>query len=87
MAGIAREQGLRLEAVEVWIADEARVGQKNGITRRWAKRGTRPTAPQDQRYASTYIFGAVWVWLASGHTDMRRGMRGLESASCGSNRI
>ncbi len=35
------------------------MGQKNGITRRWARRGTRPSAPQDQRYASTYIFGAV----------------------------
>jgi len=35
------------------------VGQKNGITRRWARRGSRPSAPQDQRYASTYIFGAV----------------------------
>jgi hypothetical protein len=40
-------------------ADEARVGQKNKITRRWAKRGTRPIAPRDQRTASTYIFGAV----------------------------
>src|SRR6516165_10465588 len=27
--------------------------------RRWAKRGTRPSAPRDQRTASTYIFGAV----------------------------
>ncbi len=35
------------------------MGQKNDITRRWARRGTRPSAPQDQRYASTYIFGAV----------------------------
>jgi hypothetical protein len=35
------------------------VGQKNKITRRWARRGTRPTAPQDQRTASTYIFGAI----------------------------
>ena len=26
--------------VEVWFADEARIGQKNKITRRWAKRGT-----------------------------------------------
>src|SRR5262249_4953418 len=34
-------------------------GQKNKITRRWAKRGTRPSAPRDQRTASTYIFGAV----------------------------
>ena len=36
--------------------DEARVGQKNKITRRWAKRGSRPSAPKDQRTASTYIF-------------------------------
>jgi transposase len=35
------------------------VGQKNDITRRWAQRGSRPSASQDQRYASTYIFGAV----------------------------
>jgi len=35
------------------------VGQKNKITRRWAKRGTRPVAPRDQRTASTHIFGAV----------------------------
>ena len=59
MAGIASEQGIGVDAVEVWFQDEARVGQKNGITRRWARRGTRPCAPQDQRYASTYIFGAV----------------------------
>jgi hypothetical protein len=39
--------------------DEARVGQKNKITRRWAKRGTRPSAPRDQRTASAYIFGAI----------------------------
>src|SRR3954463_15611911 len=30
-----------------------------GITRRWAKRGTRPAAPKDQRTASAYIFGAI----------------------------
>jgi hypothetical protein len=36
-----------------------RVGQKNKIRRRWAKRGTRPTAPKDQRTASAYIFGAI----------------------------
>jgi transposase len=35
------------------------VGQKNKITRRWAKRGTRPSAPKDQRTQSTYIFGAI----------------------------
>jgi DDE superfamily endonuclease len=45
--------------MEVWFADEARVGQKNKITRRRARRGGRPSAPQDQRTASAYIFGAV----------------------------
>ena len=45
--------------IEIWFADEARIGQKNKITRRWAKRGTRPSAPQDQRTASAYIFGAI----------------------------
>jgi hypothetical protein len=43
----------------VWFADEARIGQKNKITRRWAKKGTRPSAPSDQRTTSTYIFGAI----------------------------
>ncbi len=45
--------------IEIWWQDEARIGQKNGITRRWAKRGTRPSAPQDQRTASAYLFGAI----------------------------
>ena len=46
-------------AVHIWFHDEARIGQKNKITRRWAKRGTRPSAPHDQRTGSTYIFGAI----------------------------
>src|ERR1700677_1828504 len=56
---IGREKGVEPAAIEVWFADEARVGQKNKITRRWAKRGTRPSAPTDQRTASAYIFGAI----------------------------
>ena len=45
--------------VEIWFQDEARVGQKNKITRRWARRGTRPSAPKDQRTKSACIFGAI----------------------------
>jgi hypothetical protein len=45
--------------LDIWFADEARVGQKNKITRRWARRGTRPSAPHDQRTKSAYIFGAI----------------------------
>ena len=37
----------------------ARIGQENKITRRWARRGTRPRAPYDQRTKSAYIFGAI----------------------------
>ena len=35
--------------IELWWQDEARIGQKNKLTRRWARRGTRPRAPRDQR--------------------------------------
>src|SRR5271165_7294196 len=39
--------------------DEARIGQKNGLVRQWARRGTRPTQPADQRYDNAYLFGAI----------------------------
>ena len=59
MAEIAKDKGVDPADIEIWFADEARIGQKNKITRRWARRGTRPSAPHDQRTASTYIFGAI----------------------------
>ncbi len=36
-----------------------RVGQKNGLVYQWAKKGTRPGQPKDQRYANAYLFGAI----------------------------
>src|SRR5438270_5983252 len=59
MAETAQEKGVEPAAIEIWFADEARIGQKNKIARRWARRGTRPAAPTDQRTGSTYIFGAI----------------------------
>src|SRR3954453_17738745 len=59
VAAIARSRGLDPSDIEIWFGDEARVGQKNKTPRRWARRGPRPSAPQDQRTASTYIFGAI----------------------------
>ena len=63
---IGREKGVAPDAIEIWFATSldklgmrTRIGQKNKITRRWAKRGTRPSAPNDQRTASAYIFGAI----------------------------
>ena len=38
---------------------EAGLGQKTKIARRWARRGTRPRAPHDQRTQWAYIFGAI----------------------------
>ena len=45
--------------IEIWFQDEARIGQKNGHVRQWAKRGTRPRQPADQRYDNAYLFGAI----------------------------
>ena len=64
MAAVAKKTGGK--PIEVWFADEARIGQKNKITRRWAKRGTRPSAPRDQRTASAYIFGAICLQEGKG---------------------
>ena len=58
MAEIANSEASG-KAIEIWFADEARIGQKNKITRRWARRGTRPSAPRDLRTGSAYIFGAI----------------------------
>ena len=45
--------------IELWWHDEARIGQKNRLTRRWARRGTRPSAVHDQRTLWATIFGAI----------------------------
>ena len=36
-----------------------RLGQKNGLVRQWARSGSRPRQPKDQRYKSAYLFGAI----------------------------
>jgi hypothetical protein len=43
----------------VWFQDEARIGQKNSLTRVWGQTGGRPVAPKDLGFASAYLFGAV----------------------------
>ena len=43
-----RRSHLRLTG-EPSCKDEARIGQKNGLVRQWARRGTRPTQPADRR--------------------------------------
>ena len=50
----------------MWFQDEARIGQKNGHARIWAKQGTRPRLPADQRYQNAYLFGAICPMLGKG---------------------
>ena len=45
--------------IEIWFQDEARIGQKNGLVRQWARPGSRPRQPADQRYGNAYLFGAI----------------------------
>ena len=52
----AQTRGTR---VEVWFQDEARIGQKNSLTRVWGQTGSRLVAPKDLGFASAYLFGAV----------------------------
>jgi hypothetical protein len=52
----AQRRGTR---VEVWFQDEARIGQKNSLTRVSGQTGSRPVAPKDLGFASAYLFGAV----------------------------
>src|SRR5271169_4343547 len=68
-SGVFATLGLQLERVraaqppgvrvELWFQDEARIGQKNSLTRVWGQTGSRPAAPQDLGFASAYVFGAV----------------------------
>ena len=41
------------------VQDEARIGQKNTLTRVWGQTGSRPAAAKDLGFASAYVFGAV----------------------------
>ena len=60
MAEALNETGVAADTpVEIWFQDEARVGQKNGLVHQWARRGTRPRQPKDQRYDNAYLFGAI----------------------------
>src|SRR5437763_16570308 len=59
LVAAALPEHARGKPVEVWFLDEARVGRQGTLTRVWARRGTRPRAPRDRRYAWAYLFGAV----------------------------
>jgi hypothetical protein len=45
--------------IEIWFADEARVGQKGTLAYVWAPVGSRPAMVRDNRHDSAYLFGAI----------------------------
>jgi transposase len=45
--------------VEVWVQDEARIGQQGTLTNVWAETGSRPTAVKQTEYEWAYLFAAV----------------------------
>ncbi|MBY3349142.1 IS630 family transposase [Rhizobium laguerreae] len=49
----------RPERISKLVGRRSQNRAKNKITRRWARRGTRPSAPHDQRTMWAYIFGAI----------------------------
>ena len=60
MAEALKDKQIAVETpIEIWFQDEARIGQKNSLVYQWAKRGSRPRQPKDQRYENAYLFGAI----------------------------
>jgi hypothetical protein len=45
--------------IELWFADEARVGNKGRVCHRWWRRGERPPGVQQLGYLWAYIFTAI----------------------------
>ena len=43
----------------LWFMDEARIGQKGRLCRRWWLRGRRPPGRRDRRFEWAYLFAAV----------------------------
>jgi transposase len=45
--------------IEIWLQDEARVGQKGSLEYIWGPIGSRPPMVRDNRHDSAYLFGAI----------------------------
>jgi len=46
------------KAIEVWAQDETRIGQKGALGRRWAEKGSQPTAVVHGGFQAGWLFGA-----------------------------
>lgn len=54
-----KEQHPEATRVEVWLQDEARIGQQGTLTRVRAETGSRPSAVRQTEYEWAYLFAAV----------------------------
>jgi transposase len=45
--------------VQIWVQDEARIGQQGTLTAVWAEKGSRPAAVKQTEYQWAYLFAAV----------------------------
>jgi len=57
LAQIAKDHS-EASAIEVWVQDETRVGQKGKVVRRWAEKGSSPRALVHGGFKSAWLFGA-----------------------------
>lgn len=57
LAKIAKEHP-EAKKIEVWVQDEARVGQKGKVGRRWAEKGSSPRTVVHGGFKSAWLFGA-----------------------------
>ncbi len=57
LAQIAKDHP-EARAIEVWVQDETRVGQKAKVVRRWAEKGSSPRALVHGGFQSAWLFGA-----------------------------
>lgn len=62
----------RAKPLEFWWQDEARIGQQGTLTRVWAERGSRPSAPRDQRHSRACLFGAICPARGTGAAPAQR---------------
>ena len=66
--------------IEIWFQGEARIGQKNGLVRQWARRGTRPRQPADQRYALALPYADIDMMQLHLDEISRNGAHGAHAA-------
>ena len=66
--------------VELWFMDEARIGQKGGLTHVWYQKGLRPRGRRQQGFSSACLFGAVCPERGEGVALARRERDGRVSS-------